>query len=226
MSNLEEIGQRAAAAKYELQTLSTGKKNNALRAIAEALKERSSEILESNAKDLKIAEENGMNSGLLDRLRLTEERIDAMAEGLVQIAHLPDPIGEVLERFERPNGLQITKLRVPLGVIGIIYESRPNVTADAFGLCFKSGNVVVLKGGSDAIHSNIAVSTVIRETLAKEGITQDAVCLITDTDRQTANALMKMNQYIDVLIPRGGAGLIKAVVENSTIPVIETGTGN
>ena len=226
MSNLEVIGQRAAAAKYELQTLSTGKKNNALRAIAEALKERSSEILESNAKDLKIAEENGMNSGLLDRLRLTEERIDAMAEGLVQIAHLPDPIGEVLERFERPNGLQITKLRVPLGVIGIIYESRPNVTADAFGLCFKSGNVVVLKGGSDAIHSNIAVSTVIRETLAKEGITQDAVCLITDTDRQTANALMKMNQYIDVLIPRGGAGLIKAVVENSTIPVIETGTGN
>lgn len=226
MSNLEEIGKRAAAAKFEMQTLSTEKKDKALRAIAKALQERGSEILESNAKDLKIAEENGMNSGLLDRLRLTKDRIDAMAEGLVQITQLPDPIGEVLERFERPNGLHITKVRVPLGVIGIIYESRPNVTADAFGLCFKSGNVVILKGGSDAIHSNIAVSTVIRETLAKEGITQDAVCLITDTDRQTTNALMKMNQYINVLIPRGGAGLIRAVVENSTIPVIETGTGN
>lgn len=226
MSNLEEIGKRAAAAKFEMQTLSTEKKDKALRAIAKALQERGSEILESNAKDLTIAEENGMNAGLLDRLRLTKERIDAMAEGLVQITQLPDPIGEVLERFERPNGLHITKVRAPLGVIGIIYESRPNVTADAFGLCFKSGNVVILKGGSDAIHSNIAVSTVIRETLAKEGITQDAVCLITDTDRQTTNALMKMNQYINVLIPRGGAGLIRAVVENSTIPVIETGTGN
>lgn len=226
LSNIEEIGQRAAAARFELQTLSTEKKDKALKAIAEAFRKRAGEILESNAKDLKTAEENGMNPGLLDRLKLTEERINAMADGLVQISQLQDPIGEVLEHFERPNGLQITKIRVPLGVIGIIYESRPNVTADAFGLCFKSGNAVVLKGGSDAIHSNIAVSDIIRETLAKEGITQDAVCLIKDTDRQAANALMKMNQYIDVLIPRGGAGLIRAVVENSTIPVIETGTGN
>lgn len=226
LSDLERIGQRAAAAKFEMQALSTEKKNKALIAIANELQKKESIILESNAKDLKAAEENGMNPGLLDRLRLTKKRIDDMAEGLMQIAKLPDPIGEVIEQFERPNGLHITKLRVPLGVIGIIYESRPNVTADAFGLCFKSGNAVVLKGGSDAINSNIAISNIIRDTLKREGITPDAVCLITDTDRQITNALMKMNRYIDVLIPRGGAGLIRAVVENSTVPVIETGTGN
>lgn len=226
MNNLEEIGKKAVAAKFELQSLSTEKKNKALTAIAEAFLAREQEILKSNEKDLKIAEENGMNPGLMDRLKLTKERISAMSEGLMQIVKLPDPVGEVMERFERPNGLKITKIRVPLGVIGIIYESRPNVTADAFGLCFKAGNAVVLKGGSDAINSNIAISTIIRETLAQEGISEDAVCLITDTDRQAANALMKMNQYIDVLIPRGGAGLIRAVVENSTVPVIETGTGN
>lgn len=226
LSDLERIGQCAAAAKFEMQALSTEKKNKALIAIANELQKKESIILESNAKDLKAAEENGMNPGLLDRLRLTKKRIDDMAEGLMQIAKLPDPIGEVIEQFERPNGLHITKLRVPLGVIGIIYESRPNVTADAFGLCFKSGNAVVLKGGSDAINSNIAISNIIRDTLKREGITPDAVCLITDTDRQITNALMKMNRYIDVLIPRGGAGLIRAVVENSTVPVIETGTGN
>ncbi|MCM1047560.1 MAG: glutamate-5-semialdehyde dehydrogenase [Clostridiales bacterium] len=226
ISNLEEIGQKACAAKFIMQTLSTQRKNQALTAIAEALQTRADEILTANAEDVKNAEENGMRSGMIDRLKLTKERIDAMADGLMQIAGLPDPIGEVLEQFERPNGLQIIKRRVPLGVIGIIYESRPNVTADAFGLCFKSGNAVILKGGSDAICSNIAISTVIRDTLEKEGVTPDAVCLITDTDRQAANALMKMNRYVNVLIPRGGAGLIRAVVENSTVPVIETGTGN
>ena len=167
-----------------------------------------------------------MHQGMLDRLRLTMARIEAMAEGLLQIVDLEDPVGECLERFERPNGLLIEKKRVPMGVIGIIYESRPNVTADAFGLCFKSGNVVILKGGSDAICSNIAITEVIRAALKEAGITEDAIQLITDTDRKVTAAFMKMKEYVDVLIPRGGAGLIRAVVENSTIPVIETGTGN
>lgn len=226
MYNLEEIGKRAVDAKYILQMLPTVKKDEALKAVADALLERSKEILEANEKDLVIAENNGMHEGMLDRLKLTPERIEAMSQGLVQIAGLTDPLGEVLDRFIRPNGLQITKIRVPLGVVGIIYESRPNVTADAFGLCFKTGNAVVLKGGKDAIYSNIAITDVIRETLAKEGITEDAIQLITDNDRSVTNEFMKMNKYIDVLIPRGGAGLIRAVVENSTIPVIETGSGN
>ncbi len=187
---------------------------------------RKQEMLSANEKDLKIGEENGMHPGLLDRLRLTDERICGMADGLMEITELSDPIGEILERFDRPNGLHITKLRVPFGVIGIIYESRPNVTADAFGLCFKTGNAVILKGGKDAIHSNIVISEIIRETLEQEGIVKDAIQLITDTDRQTTNEFMRLSRYVDVLIPRGGAGLIRAVVENSTIPVIETGTGN
>lgn len=226
MNHLEELGKRATAAKYMLQALSTEQKNAALQAVAKAFLERKQEMLAANEKDLKIGEENGMHPGLLDRLRLTEERICGMADGLMEITELSDPIGEVLERFDRPNGLHITKLRVPFGVIGIIYESRPNVTADAFGLCFKTGNAVILKGGKDALHSNIAISGIIRETLKQEGIIKDAVQLITDTDRQMTNEFMKMNRYVDVLIPRGGAGLIRAVVENSTIPVIETGTGN
>lgn len=226
MGDLGIIGQNAVAAKYVLQVLSSEKKDKALQAVAEAFLIRRQEILDANEKDLKIAEENGMHTGMLDRLRLTGERIEAMSEGLMQIAALPDPIGEVLEQFERPNRLQITKVRVPLGVIGIIYESRPNVTADAFGLCFKAGNVVILKGGRDAIHSNIAISGIIRKTLKRVGITEDAIQMITDIDRQTTNDFMKLNQYVDVLIPRGGAGLIRTVVENSTIPVIETGTGN
>lgn len=226
MKHLEELGKRAMTAKYVLQALSTEQKNAALRAVAKAFLARKQEMLSANEKDLKIGEENGMHPGLLDRLRLTEERIDGMADGLMEITELSDPVGEVLERFDRPNGLRITKLRVPFGVIGIIYESRPNVTADAFGLCFKTGNAVILKGGKDAIHSNIAISGIIRETLEQEGILKDAVQLITDTDRQTTNEFMRMNRYVDVLIPRGGAGLIRAVVENSTIPVIETGTGN
>lgn len=226
MSYLEEIGAKAVAAKFQLQTLTTERKDKALQAVAEAFLTRKQEMIEANARDLEIGEANGMHPGMLDRLRLNEERIQGMAEGLVQISHLTDPLGEVLEQFDRPNGLHISKVRVPLGVIGIIYESRPNVTADAFGLCFKTGNVVILKGGKDAIHSNMAITNIIRETLEKEGILADAIQLIEKTERQITNEFMKMNQYVDVLIPRGGAGLIRAVVENSTIPVIETGTGN
>ena len=226
MYNLDENGKRAVAAKYALQTLPATKKDEALNAIADSFLEREQELMEANKKDLELAEKNGMHKGLLDRLTFTHERIAAMAEGLVQISKLPDPIGEVLQSFDRPNGLKITKLRVPFGVVGIIYESRPNVTADAFGLCFKTGNAVILKGGKDAIASNIAITNIIRDTLAKEGITEDAIQLIADTDRSVTNEFMRLNKYVDVLIPRGGAGLIRSVVENSTIHVIETGTGN
>ena len=226
MNNLEELGKRATEAKYILQALSAERKNEALQAVAKAFLARKQEMLSANEKDLKIGEENGMHPGLLDRLRLTDERICGMADGLMDITDLSDPIVEIFERFDRTNGLHITKLRVPFGVIGIIYESRPNVTADAFGLCFKTGNAVILKGGKDAIHSNIVISEIIRETLEQEGIVKDAIQLITDTDRQTTNEFMRLSRYVDVLIPRGGAGLIRAVVENSTIPVIETGTGN
>ncbi|MCM1112843.1 MAG: glutamate-5-semialdehyde dehydrogenase [Muribaculum sp.] len=226
MTDLIQMGQRAQAAKYELQKIAEDRKNLVLEKAAALLKARREEILAANAQDLAAGEAGGMRQGLLDRLRLDDERIDAMAEGLMQIAALPGCIGEVLERFDRPNGLHIEKRRVPLGVIGIIYESRPNVTADAFGLCFKAGNAVILKGGSDAIHSNIAVTAVLREALRTYGLPEDAVQLIEDTDRSVAAEFMKLNRYVDVLIPRGGAGLIRSVVENSTIPVIETGTGN
>ena len=224
--NLEALGKQAVEAKYVLQTLTTEQKNKALEVVAEALKNSKEKLLSANAVDITNGEANGMHPGLVDRLRLTDARIDAMAEGLLQIVELPDPIGECMETFERPNGLHIEKKRVPMGVIGIIYESRPNVTADAFGLCFKTGNAVILKGGSDAIHSNKAITDVIREGLKQAGITEDAIQLITDTERQVTAQFMKMKEYVDVLIPRGGAGLIRAVVENSTIPVIETGTGN
>ena len=166
------------------------------------------------------------HEGLVDRLRLTKDRIQGMSTGLLEIIQLEDPIGECLEQFERPNGLNIEKKRVPLGVIGIIYESRPNVTADAFGLCFKTNNAVILKGGSDAIFSNSAITSVIRKALKKCNIVEDAIQLITDTNREVTTEFMKLKEYVDVLIPRGGAGLIRSVVENSTIPVIETGTGN
>ncbi len=224
--NLETLGNQAVTVKYILQTLSTEQKNKALKVVADALKNNKEKLLAANAIDIQNGEANGMHPGLVDRLRLTDARIDAMAEGLLQIVELPDPIGECMEAFERPNGLHIEKKRVPMGVIGIIYESRPNVTADAFGLCFKTGNAVILKGGSDAIHSNMAITEVIREGLKQADITEDAIQLITDTDRQVTAQFMKMKEYVDVLIPRGGAGLIRAVVENSTIPVIETGTGN
>lgn len=226
MTELMAMGTRAVAAKYALGALKEEEKNRALLRAAEALNSCCGEILVENRKDLKAGRENGMHPGMLDRLALDEGRIAAMADGLRQIAELPDPVGEILETFERPNGLVISRRRVPLGVIGIIYESRPNVTADAFGLCFKAGNAVILKGGRDAIHSNAAIETVLRRALSDAGITPDAIQLIRDTDRSVTNAFMRMNGYVDVLIPRGGAGLIRAVVENSTVPVIETGTGN
>lgn len=224
--NLIEMGKEAAAAKYEIQKLSAEKKNYALAAVAEGLLRDCEEILKANALDIEDGKSKGMHPGMIDRLSLTEARIEAMAEGLRQICDLPDPLGEVLDRFERPNGLVIEKKRVPLGVIGIIYESRPNVTADAFGLCFKAGNVCILKGGSDAIHSNQAIAASIRTSLTQCGVCENAVQLITDTSREVTSAFMKLNEYVDVLIPRGGAGLIRAVVQNSTVPVIETGTGN
>lgn len=226
MTDLIEMGERAVRARFLLQKASTVEKNKALLCAAELLKLRQSDILSANNEDIKNGRANGMHPGLIDRLMITPERIDAMAEGLRQIVELPDCIGEVMERFERPNGLVIEKRRVPLGVIGIIYESRPNVTVDAFGLCFKTGNAVILKGGSDAIRSNIAIAKVLREALKKSGMTEDAVQLIEDTDRSVTSGFMKLNRYVNVLIPRGGAGLIRSVVENSTIPVIETGTGN
>ena len=196
------------------------------RSVAEGLIADAETILKENAKDIERGEENGMHPGMIDRLRLTEERIRSMAEGLRQVAELEDPVGEVLETFTRPNGLKITKKRVPFGVVGIIYESRPNVTADAFGLCFQSGNAVILKGGSDALQSNKAITGSIRRVLEECGVNEDAVQLIETADREITSQFMKLNQYVDVLIPRGGAGLIRSVVENSTIPVIETGTGN
>ncbi len=226
MEYLEQLGQRAVAAKYELQRLTTEEKNDALEAVASALIDHAGRMLEANGRDYETARQSGMSEALLDRLKLTEERIGAMAEGLRQIAALSDPVGEVMDSFDRPNGLRIDKVRVPMGVIGIIYEARPNVTADAFGLCFKTGSAVILKGGKDAFYSNEAITQIIRETLAAEGISADAVQLIAHNDRAVTTAFMQLKQYVDVLIPRGGAGLIRAVVENSTIPVIETGTGN
>ena len=226
MTALQETGQKAVQAKYEVQKLSEKEKNRALLTIAEALVTETDRILAANEKDLARAEEKGMKAGLIDRLRLTEERIKGMAEGIKKVTQLPDPVGELLETIHRPNGLVIEKRRVPLGVVGIIYESRPNVTADAFSLCFKSGNAVILKGGSDALYSNKAIVSVIREGLEKSGVTEDAISFIDATDRAVTMEFMKMKEYVDVLIPRGGAGLIRSVVENSTIPVIETGTGN
>ena len=223
---LETLGRNAKEAEIVLRNLDTAKKNQVLEAVADSLVADSKALLTANAIDVENGWKNQMPEGLVDRLMLTEARIASMAEGLRQVAALEDPIGEVTGMKKRPNGLLIGQKRVPLGVIGIIYEARPNVTADAFALCFKTGNVVILKGGSDAIHSNTAIVDCIRRTLDENGITKDAIQLISDTSRETAGEFMKMNEYVDVLIPRGGKGLIKAVVNNSTIPVIETGTGN
>ena len=225
-SYIQTLGIRAKDASRLCAKLGTKEKNRGLLAVAGELCARSTYLLEENEKDLRAAEEKGVKQSLIDRLRLTEQRIRDMAEGLKQVAALEDPIGEVLSMKNRPNGLRIGKRRVPLGVVGIIYESRPNVTADAFGLCFKTGNAVILRGGSDAIHSNLAITEVIRAGLKKENLPQDAILLVEDTSRATVGEMMKLHDYIDVLIPRGGAGLIANVVENSTVPVIETGTGN
>ncbi len=228
MSNLtlEKIGKQAKSAEALLRVLSTSQKNKALVTAAEDLVANKKTLLEANAVDIAQAKENQMAPALVDRLLLTETRIAQMAEGLKQMAELEDPVGEVLSMKQRPNGLMIGQKRVPLGVIGIIYESRPNVTADAFGLCFKAGNVVILRGGKDAVHSNQAITRVLQDALIKCQLPAEAIQLITDTSHQTAEEFMRLNRYVDVLIPRGGAGLIRTVVERATVPVIETGTGN
>ena len=223
---LLQLGMNAKEAENTIRTITTDQKNQVLAAVADHLVESTDKLLDANAADVTNAKQNHMPEGLVDRLMLSPERIEGMAEGLRQLVALEDPIGEVTGMKKRPNGLLIGQKRVPLGVVGIIYEARPNVTADAFGLCFKTGNVVILKGGSDAIHSNEAIVDCIRESLKTCGITENAIQLIADTSRETAAEFMKMNEYVDVLIPRGGKGLIKAVVNQSTIPVIETGTGN
>lgn len=226
MTYMEDLGMCAKKATKTVQYLGQTQKNTGLRMAADELIAQQEYILEENEKDIREAQENGMKPSLVDRLCLTRERIEGMAEGLRQIGELPDPIGEVISMNERPNGLKIGKRRVPLGVVGIIYESRPNVTADAFGLCLKTGNVTILRGGKDAIHSNIAISKVLKEGLKKAGITEDAVILVEDTSREHVDEMMRLRDYIDVLIPRGGKQLIDNVVNHSTVPVIETGTGN
>lgn len=226
MESLEEIGKKVKSTTGRLNSMSTKEKNDVLRKVAEAVVNHGDEILQANKKDVEKAIENGMKESLVDRLRLDEKRNFDMAEGLRKIADLEDPIGETIEGKVLENGLEIIKKRVPLGVIAIIYESRPNVTLDAFGLCFKTGNAVILRGGSEAINTNIAITNIVRRTLKETKVPEDCVYLIEDITRENTKNLMKLNGYIDVLIPRGGAGLIKTVVENSTIPVIETGTGN
>lgn len=223
---LVNICKRSFETKYIIEKLTSDKKNSVLRKVADYLIEKTQDILSANKIDIDKAIEKGMNPGLVDRLKLTEVRIKGISEGIIQVTELEDPIGEVLDDYIADNGLKIKKVRVPMGVIGIIYESRPNVTADAFALTFKSGNAVILKGGSDAINSNKAITNTIREALKICEIPEDAIILIESTDRQVTAEFMKMKEYVDLLIPRGGAGLIKSVVENSTIPVIETGTGN
>ena len=223
---LEEIGSRAKVVSRTLNNLGSREKNIGLEEAARALLEGEDEILAANQADYEKAESSGMSKGMLDRLALNPGRIQSMADGLLKVAALDDPVGEVISMKLRPNGLKIGQKRVPLGVIAMIYEARPNVTADAFGLCFKSGNAVILKGGSDAIESNKAIAKWLRTGLTRAGLPEDALQLIEDTSRETTKELMRLNRYVDVLIPRGGAGLIRSVVENSTVPVIETGTGN
>ena len=224
--NLEEVCRNAKQAARTLNLLDTAKKNACLLKVSKALEEQQELILKANAKDIANARKNGMAEALIDRLSLNEQRMHGIIEGVIQVVSLTDPVGTVISRFDRPNGLHIEQVRVPFGVIGIIYEFRPNVTVDAFSLCFKTGNAVVLRGGSDAIYTNQALVTVIRKALKSMNVDENAICLIEDTSREVAARFMKMKQYIDVLIPRGGAGLIQTVVEQSTIPVIETGTGN
>ena len=224
--NLEELCKRAHDVRIKAGMLDTNVKNETLRKAADAILAHETDILAANASDVKNGQERNMPAGLIDRLTLNHDRLVGMADGLRQIAELDDPIGEVLSMKKRPNGLMIGKKRVPIGVIGIIFEARPNVTSDAFGLCFKSGNCAILKGGSDAIHSNIAIVSAMKEALRRMNIPKGALSLIESTDRETTNAFMKMKDYVDLLIPRGGRGLIQSVVNNATIPVIETGTGN
>ncbi len=225
-SYLTGYGERAKQASRVMAGVSAGKKNQALQEAAKQLRQQGETILAANQLDLAAAKQNGMSSGMMDRLALTPERIDAMAEGLEQLMQLTDPVGEIVEGWKRPNGLEIVKKRVPLGVLGIIFESRPNVTADAAGLCIKSGNACILRGGSEAIHSNLAIAAVFAEALRAVGLPEHTVQLLDNPSREYASVLMRLNRYVDVLIPRGGAGLIRNVVENATVPVIQTGTGN
>ena len=228
MIDLERIGADARAASRTLAVLDTAKKNQVLRMAADALdrEENQADILRGNAEDLAIADQNQMPAGLRDRLRLTEERLHAMADAIRDIAALEDPVGELLSETTRPNGLRLQKVAVPIGVIGIIYEARPNVTSDAWSLCFKTANAVILKGGSDAIHSNLAITKVLRSAIEAAGIDPNVLQLIEATDHETTNRFMQMNEYVDVLIPRGSHRLIQAVVRNASVPVIETGAGN
>lgn len=225
MSMLDQMGQNAKAAARFL--LTAGElKNKALYAIADALVENTDKIVSANELDLKAARENGTRASLIDRLTLTPARIEGMADGVRQVAALPDPVGKVLDGTVRPNGLKIEKVKVPLGVIAIIYEARPNVTSDAAALCLKSGNAVILRGGKEAINSNKCIADIMRDAIEAAGLPRDCVALVEDTSRESSVALMQLTKYVDVLIPRGGAGLIRAVVENSKVPVIETGAGN
>lgn len=226
MTDLVTLGKYAKEAAAKMAVLETEKKNEGLLKVAAALEVYREDILKENQKDVETAKKNQMKSSLVDRLVLTEERILDMADGLRKIASLDDPIGEVISMKKRPNGLMIGQKRVPLGVIGIIYEARPNVTTDAFGLCFKTGNVAFLKGGKDAFYSNKEITRIIKTTLEQERLPQNAILFLEDTDRNITKEFMRLHSYIDVLIPRGSAGLIQSVIENSTIPVIETGTGN
>lgn len=226
MEELTQKGKLAKRAAYTLGTLNADVKSQALAEMAAALRTHTTFLLEENERDLHHARQNGMSKGLLDRLTLTAARIDSMAEGIEQIAALPDPIGEMLHQVKRPNGLKIGQVRVPLGVIGIIYEARPNVTADAAGLCIKAGNAVILRGGKEAACSNRAIVKVMQNAAYSAGLPEGSINLVEDTTRESATALMRLNEYLDVIIPRGGAGLIRAVMENATVPAIETGTGN
>ena len=223
---LTEIGKRVKNAATVLSVASTEDKNRILKAIADALRENCDEILTANAKDLENGRNNGMSEALLDRLMLNFDRVEGMAQGVEGVIALPDPVGKIIWETERPNGLKIKRVSSPLGVIGIIYEARPNVTSDAASLAIKSGNAAILRGGKEAFNSNSAITDIMRKAIAKEGFNPDIVELVRDTSRESATALMKMNKYVDVLIPRGSAKLINAVAENSTVPVIETGAGN
>lgn len=221
-----EQGKKAKQTLTFMSQVTTEQKNNALGIIADMLEENIEKIVSANNVDIENGRQNGLNDGLIDRLMLNADRIKAMADGARQVASLPDPCGRVLSEYKKDNGLLIKKITVPLGVIGIIFEARPNVTVDAAALCLKSGNAVILRGGKEAINSNTALADIMREALAKAGFPQDVIQLVGDTSRQSSNDMMHMNEYLDCLIPRGGKGLIKAVVENSTVPVIETGSGN
>lgn len=220
------ICKKAKEASYILARLPTDAKNNALYNMADALEKNAEEILEANKKDVKLSKAKGVREALLDRLILTKSRISKMAQCLREVAELPDPVGEIVKTWVRPNGLIIGQMRVPLGVVAVIYESRPDVTSDAAGICLKSGNAVILRGGSDAINSNITIGKILSEAAVESGIPDGAIQVVPITERSAALELMKMREYVDVLIPRGGAGLIRAVIENAKVPVIETGTGN